>query len=792
MKLPRQARWAVPAGAVAAVGIVIAGSVIAGAQATPRLPARTTAQLIAAVDHPGAVPPAMTAVIQETASLGLPDLPGTSDPLSPLSLLSGSHTFKVWYDGPARVRIAVPVQLGETDLRRDGRSAWLWDSRTNQATHYLLPASPATGGAPPADATPSIPAPQQLARQVLAAVGPTTTVGLQQNVMVAGQPAYQLSLAPKDGRSLIGQVRIAIDARNSLPLQVQVFARGAAGPAFSVGYTSLSFAVPAASNFAFSPPPGAKVKTVTVPGAPTAMPVPAGSVGLGGIVPVVPPAPPGASDSTSVQVIAPGQGAVTVRGGKHLSAAMARRIEASFARSLPASLSKTQRAVLTKEFYSHVIAGPVPGGKAGTWFAVDPAVVLVRGGGVLRAALVRGGFLRIGDDLVVGGVLGGGPADGRAPGDGPGLAVGRGAAGRAQRGRWFRAGRLVQRARRGDGRDHAGARVLGQRPPAAHQPGLGAVHRQRHGADRRDRCRRCSTPTRRTSGDRAAGHRARRGQLRPGPRPGRRGAGRVPAAGARARGQAAGRPGELAVATIGLAKRFGQQLAVAGIDLAVPSGSVYGFLGPNGSGKTTTIRMLLGLIQPTGGSQRLLGVTMPAGANAVLPRVGSLVEGPAFHPQLSGQANLARLDAADRTASPRTAAARIDAALDRVGLLAAAGKRYRAYSLGMKQRLAIAAGLLRPRELMILDEPTNGLDPQGTREVRALIRQIAADGTTVFVSSHLLAEVEQICSHVGVMRAGELVFQGTLEELRGRGARPDPGPHRASPSWPRRCWPGSG
>jgi ABC-type multidrug transport system ATPase subunit len=225
----------------------------------------------------------------------------------------------------------------------------------------------------------------------------------------------------------------------------------------------------------------------------------------------------------------------------------------------------------------------------------------------------------------------------------------------------------------------------------------------------------------------------------------------------------------LAIATVGLAKRFGSQLAVAGIDLAVPCGSIYGFLGPNGSGKTTTIRMLLGLIQPTGGSQRLLGVGMPAGANAVLPRVGSLVEGPAFYPQLSGRANLARLDAADRTASPRTATARIEAALDRVGLLAAAGKRYRAYSLGMKQRLAIAAGLLQPRELLILDEPTNGLDPQGTREVRALIREIAADGTTVFVSSHLLAEVDQICSHVGVMRAGQLVFQGTLEEMRARG-----------------------
>jgi ABC-2 type transport system ATP-binding protein len=233
--------------------------------------------------------------------------------------------------------------------------------------------------------------------------------------------------------------------------------------------------------------------------------------------------------------------------------------------------------------------------------------------------------------------------------------------------------------------------------------------------------------------------------------------------------QGAAGPG-LAIATSGLTKRFRKQLAVAGIDLAVPRGSVYGFLGPNGSGKTTTIRMLLGLIQPTSGSHELLGVAMPGGINAVLPKVGSLVEGPAFYPQLSGRANLARLDAVDRTASRRTAAARIDHALKRVGLLGAAGKRYRAYSLGMKQRLAIAAGLLQPRELMILDEPTNGLDPQGTREVRALIREIAADGTTIFVSSHLLAEVEQICSHVGVMRAGKLVFEGTLAQLRGGGA----------------------
>jgi ABC-2 type transport system ATP-binding protein len=226
-----------------------------------------------------------------------------------------------------------------------------------------------------------------------------------------------------------------------------------------------------------------------------------------------------------------------------------------------------------------------------------------------------------------------------------------------------------------------------------------------------------------------------------------------------------------AISSASLTKRFrGGQLAVDHIDLSVPAGSVYGFLGPNGSGKTTTIRMLLGLAFPTSGSATLLDVPMPDGVTRVLHRVGSLVEGPAFYPFLSGRDNLARCDAADRTADPRTAQARIGEALDRVGLLSAARKRYRNYSLGMKQRLAIAASLLRPRELVILDEPTNGLDPQGTREVRALVRQIAADGTTVFVSSHLLAEVEQICTHVGVMRTGRLVFQGSLPELRRTGA----------------------
>ena len=221
-----------------------------------------------------------------------------------------------------------------------------------------------------------------------------------------------------------------------------------------------------------------------------------------------------------------------------------------------------------------------------------------------------------------------------------------------------------------------------------------------------------------------------------------------------------------ALATAGLTKRYGTQTAVDGIDLDVPAGAVYGFLGPNGSGKTTTIRMALGLVRPTAGTVTLLGRPMPGDLRQVLPRVGALVEGPAFHPYLSGRANLARLDAADRLADPRTSRARIDAALDRVGLLHAAGKRYRAYSLGMRQRLGIAAALLVPREMLVLDEPTNGLDPQGTREVRQLIASLGTEGVTVLVSSHLLSEVEQVCTHLGVMRAGRLVAQGRADELR--------------------------
>ncbi|MEU9761002.1 ABC transporter ATP-binding protein [Streptomyces sp. NPDC047985] len=234
-----------------------------------------------------------------------------------------------------------------------------------------------------------------------------------------------------------------------------------------------------------------------------------------------------------------------------------------------------------------------------------------------------------------------------------------------------------------------------------------------------------------------------------------------------------------------LTKRYGGgRPAVDGLDLVVPAGSVFGFLGPNGSGKTTTIRMLMGLIEPTSGTAQVLGRAMPGAARAVLPQVGALIEGPALYGFLSGRDNLLRYDSADPTADPRTRRARVGQALDRVGLAPAAGKKARAYSLGMKQRLGLAAALLRPRRLLVLDEPTNGLDPQGMREIRTLVRELAADGTTVFLSSHLLDEIEQVCTHAAVMAGGRLVIQGPVAELaagaRGRLAVTTPDPDEAA------------
>jgi ABC-2 type transport system ATP-binding protein len=220
-----------------------------------------------------------------------------------------------------------------------------------------------------------------------------------------------------------------------------------------------------------------------------------------------------------------------------------------------------------------------------------------------------------------------------------------------------------------------------------------------------------------------------------------------------------------AIKTTALVKSFGSHNAVNAIDLAVPRGSIFGFLGPNGSGKTTTIRMLLGLAEPTSGEISLLGHAIPTETQSALPHVGALVEGPAFYPYLSGRENLTRFDSADSNADPKTRAARVESALARVGLTQASEKKVHAYSLGMKQRLGIANALLQPRQLLILDEPTNGLDPQGTREVRTLVRDLASQGITIFISSHLLLEIEQICTHLAVMSAGNLVAQGSIEEL---------------------------
>jgi ABC-2 type transport system ATP-binding protein len=208
--------------------------------------------------------------------------------------------------------------------------------------------------------------------------------------------------------------------------------------------------------------------------------------------------------------------------------------------------------------------------------------------------------------------------------------------------------------------------------------------------------------------------------------------------------------------TRALIKRYGAVTAVRSVDLDVREGDRYGLLGPNGSGKTTTIRMLLGLASATAGDIRVLGQQMPRRFASVLPGVGALIEGPGFYPFLSGSANLRRLDAADGFAPAASRAARVDYALERVGLSHAAGKKVRAYSLGMKQRLGIANALLAPRELIVLDEPTNGLDPRQVIELRGLLRTLAHD-SAVLVTSHILAEMERVADRVAILLDGRLL-----------------------------------
>ena len=265
-RLSGRARWAIPAGAVALAGALTAGTMISTAQASPELPVRTPAQLLASVAGRDAPLPALTGTVVETASLGLPQLPNSSDPNSSTALLAGSHTIKIWYADPTHIRLAEPLTMSETDLIRNGRQVWVWQSSSNTVTRMQLPAR--EGGVPgsPGAVPSQLPlTPQQAASQALKAVGPSTRVSVQRNVTVAGQPAYQLVLSPKASGSLIGRVAIAIDATKNVPLRVQVFAKGAASPAFQVGYTSVSFVKPAAANFSFTTPAGAKVKVVSPP-----------------------------------------------------------------------------------------------------------------------------------------------------------------------------------------------------------------------------------------------------------------------------------------------------------------------------------------------------------------------------------------------------------------------------------------------------------------------------------------------------------------------------------------------
>jgi ABC-2 type transport system ATP-binding protein len=219
------------------------------------------------------------------------------------------------------------------------------------------------------------------------------------------------------------------------------------------------------------------------------------------------------------------------------------------------------------------------------------------------------------------------------------------------------------------------------------------------------------------------------------------------------------------IATSDLVKRYGRLRAVDGIGLDVREGDVYGFLGANGSGKTTTVRMLLGLVLPTSGTIELLGTRMPRAGRRVLPRIGALIEGPAHYGHLSGAENLSLLDASGRGGSWRTRRRRVAEALDKVGLGGVGRRPVKNYSLGMRQRLGLAGALLRRPELLVLDEPTNGLDPQGISEIRELLLDLHRGGTTVFLSSHLLAEVEQLCTRVGVLDRGRLVLQDQLADL---------------------------
>jgi ABC-type multidrug transport system ATPase subunit len=219
------------------------------------------------------------------------------------------------------------------------------------------------------------------------------------------------------------------------------------------------------------------------------------------------------------------------------------------------------------------------------------------------------------------------------------------------------------------------------------------------------------------------------------------------------------------IRTENLTKRFGHVEAVHEVNLDVREGDRYGLLGPNGSGKTTLVRMLLGLVYATSGSISVLGEPVPRHVGRVLPQIGAIIEEPGAYPHLSGRANLRLFDAAGSQGSRRTRRRRVDEALEEVGLSGIDRRPVRAYSLGMRQRLGLAAALVRRPRLLILDEPTNGLDPRGIKDMRTLLIRLNADGVTIFLSSHLLSEVSALCTRIGVLDSGRLVLQDQLADL---------------------------
>ncbi len=400
-KLGVRARWAVPVGVVATAGIVIAASAVASAQSGSSLPARSAAQLLAGLAGGSARPTGpFTATIQQTSNFGLPALPtqATQGNAASAALASG-QSVSIWYLDPQHIRLAVPVQAGESDLRLDGRTLWLWNSKTQTATHVVFPPHfagpifPANGaffGAPQSQSSKSAPAslpdsPIAAARQALAAIGPSTTVTVQSNVSVAGRAAYQLSFAPKSTGSLVGQILIAIDASTHIPLRVEVIARGASSPAFSVGFTALTFGRPGMSNFSFVPPPGATVRVQKVP---AGLPPSLGKLGLGklalnklatgrlriGKISLAKLRAAklrqlklcGAKSGAPARVCAPmrmmspagAKGGLRAVKGKPMPKQLVRQLEQHFAASLPKTMPKAERAKIIKSFDQQFSRGP--------------------------------------------------------------------------------------------------------------------------------------------------------------------------------------------------------------------------------------------------------------------------------------------------------------------------------------------------------------------------------------------------------------------------------------------------